>query len=214
MVTNLTGRAREWGTAEWAKHSTTCDSTAAFSAALTRVFGQSTTGREAARALGSLRQGRSRVFDHAIHFRTLAAESSWNDEALADMFYLSLSEDIKDRLATVDLPASFEALVELAIKIDNRQHDRERLRGSSDREDRYRWRQYGTATPPVSTPSRPPPPNPGMGPSSSQQEPMQLGRAHLSPEERLRRQRGGLCLYCGGSGHFLAQCPVKAQAHQ
>lgn len=42
-------------------------------------------------------------------------------------------------------------------------------------------------------------------------EPMLLGlvRAPLTTEERLRRRQGNLCLYCGGSGHFLRSCPVR-----
>ncbi|XP_039980330.1 uncharacterized protein LOC120788552 [Xiphias gladius] len=87
----------------------------------------------------------------------------------------------------VDLPKSFEGLVELAIKIDNRMQERERLRGAT---------------------------GPGSAPFSPKEEPMQLGRTRLSQQERQRRQREGLCLYCGEMGHFLAQCPVKGLAHQ
>lgn len=39
---------------------------AALFAAFTNVFGQMTAGRKAARVLGSLRQGRSCLFDHAV----------------------------------------------------------------------------------------------------------------------------------------------------
>ncbi len=45
-------------------------------------------------------------------------------------------------------------------------------------------------------------------------EPMQVGRAHLSREEKERRRSQGLCLYCGAAGHVAAQCPVKAKARQ
>lgn len=215
MITNLTGRAREWATAEWERHSPICDSVVAFSAALGRVFGQPASGREAARALGNLRQGRSRVFDHAIRFRTLAAESKWNDEALVDTFWMSLSEDIKDRLTMVDLPKTFEDLVDLAIKIDNRLQERERFRGTTGHEGRQRWSQNSSTTlPGVGTPLVHRPSYPGPTPSGSQEEPMQLGRTRLSPDERRRRHREGLCLYCGGTGHFLAGCPVKDQARQ
>lgn len=48
MITQLTGRAREWGTAEWAKQSAVCSSVAAFSEGLRRVFDHVTPGREAA----------------------------------------------------------------------------------------------------------------------------------------------------------------------
>lgn len=48
--------------------------------------------------------------------QVLTSAGRWNDEALADTFFLSLSEGIWDRLTPVDIPASFERLVELAIK--------------------------------------------------------------------------------------------------
>ncbi|XP_037609788.1 uncharacterized protein LOC119478845 [Sebastes umbrosus] len=41
----------------------------------------------------------------------------------------------------------------------------------------------------------------------SMEEPMQLGRACLSPSERQRRVQAGVCIYCGKAGHFLASCP-------
>lgn len=56
---------------------------------------------------------------HAIMFCTLAAENRWNNEALVDTFYLSLSEEIKNKLATVNLPSTFETLLELAIEVEN-----------------------------------------------------------------------------------------------
>lgn len=50
--------------------------------------------------------------------------------------------------------------------------------------------------------------------SCGREEPMQIGRTRLTPEERQRRRKEGRCLYCGLLGHFLAACPVKDQAHQ
>ena len=38
---------------------------------------------------------------------------------------------------------------------------------------------------------------------------MQIGQASLTPQERERRRRGNLCLYCGQPGHFLSRCPAK-----
>ncbi|KAL0149627.1 hypothetical protein M9458_055154 [Cirrhinus mrigala] len=40
-------------------------------------------------------------------------------------------------------------------------------------------------------------------------EPMQLGATKLSTEERERRLRGNLCLYCGLAGHIRANCPTR-----
>ncbi|KAF7641247.1 hypothetical protein LDENG_00287690, partial [Lucifuga dentata] len=38
---------------------------------------------------------------------------------------------------------------------------------------------------------------------------MQLGRARLTPAERLCRMKAGDCLYCGQHGHVLATCPRR-----
>lgn len=78
-----------------------CDSVPTFSAASNHVFCQPVTGREVTHTLGQLRQGSNHVFDHAIRFHTLVAESWWNVKALADTLYLSLSEVI-DRIVMVD----------------------------------------------------------------------------------------------------------------
>ena len=38
---------------------------------------------------------------------------------------------------------------------------------------------------------------------------MQLGRARLSPDERLKRRQEGRCFYCGETGHLVSSCPAK-----
>lgn len=58
-----------------------------------------------------------------------------------------------------------------------------------------------TATPPTNqAPASAPPPEP---------EPMQVDRYNLSAQECSRRRAHNLCLYCGGSGHLIATCPVR-----
>ena len=34
----------------------------------------------------------------------------------------------------------------------------------------------------------------------------------LTPAERARRAAQGLCMYCGGPGHFAAECPARPVA--
>lgn len=41
---------------------------------------------------------------------------------------------------------------------------------------------------------------------------MQLGRKRLSTEERSRKFREGLCLYCSQAGHRLATCSSRIRA--
>ncbi|XP_035258090.1 uncharacterized protein LOC118219206 [Anguilla anguilla] len=57
----------------------------------------------------------------SAEFRTIAAESGWNDTALQGVFRDGLSEALKDELAAGDDPDNLDALIALlAIKLDNR----------------------------------------------------------------------------------------------
>ena len=46
----------------------------------------------------------------------------------------------------------------------------------------------------------------------SMPEPMQINASRikkLTPEEKERRRREDLCMYCGGKGHRAHNCPTK-----
>lgn len=115
-------------------------------------------------------------------------------------------------LAARDETTSLDSLISLAIRLDNRlrERNRERNRGRSSSLSQFR---AITTSAPASHPSlsvsvqqRPP---------ENSEEPMQLGRAHLTPAERQRCLRAGLCFYCGEAGHTRASCPqLNSRAHQ
>ncbi len=91
----------------------------------------------------------------------------------------------------VELPHGLDELVDLALRVDARLQQRD-LRGRRRLTPRYHFLDTGDT---VS--------------HSSVDEPMQVGRARLSREERDRQRMRGLCLYCGAAGNFLVSCPVK-----
>ena len=62
--------------------------------------------------------------DYAVDFRTLAAESAWNQEALFDMFLHGISEEIKDELAAQELPTDLDSLIALTIRINEQRRER------------------------------------------------------------------------------------------
>jgi len=197
VLTLLTGRAALWGTAVWENQDLCCASFQALSAEMRRVFDQAVAGKDAARLLADLRQGDRSVADYSIEFRTLAAECNWNEEARWDMFLHGLADRVQKEIYILDLPQSLNGLIDLALRVDARldrverytRPDR-RLRGTKSR-----WTSEGDTVGPV-----------------VDHEPMQVERARLSREERERRRSRGLCLYCGGTGHFIHSCPVKEQA--
>ncbi len=196
VLTLLSGKAALWGTAVWENRHPCCSSFHSLSQEIRRVFDRALVGREAARMLADLRQGEQSVSDYSIQFRTLAAECEWNGKAQWDMFLHGLADRIQQEIDVVELPLGLDELVDLALRVDARLQQRD-LRGRRKLTPRYPFFDTGDT----------------VG-HSSVDEPMQVGRARLSREERDRRRMRGLCLYCGAAGHFLASCPVKDQARQ
>ncbi|KAL2080706.1 hypothetical protein ACEWY4_024499 [Coilia grayii] len=194
IITLLSGKAKEWGTSVWEAGLPFCNTFQCFVDEMIKVFDRSKHGKEAARELLHLRQGARSVSDYAIQFRTLATTSGWNPEAQVDAFLNGLSERIKDELAARDLPSSFDALVDIAIRIDSRwrqRHGEGSLAGPGE---------FGAHRHPLSTGA--PPPTVLL----PEDESMQVDRTRLSPAERQRRVRTGSCLYCGSQlGHLLPE---------
>ncbi|KAI3355121.1 hypothetical protein L3Q82_017992, partial [Scortum barcoo] len=174
--------------------------------------------REASSALLKIRQGRWRVVDYALEFRTLAADSGWNETSIiSGAFMDGLAEEVKDFLAPLDTPRDFESLVEIASHastIASVRGERESvgrvasLRGS--RRAPHSFREFRRS----SHLSTPVPESPSPPAAAGAEEPMQLGRTKLAPEERQRRLKEGACFYCGKSGHQVNCCPAKEKAHQ
>lgn len=123
MISHLTGRAQTWATAECTRRSTLCESI--FSRAFAQRF---SPGREAARSPTCLRQGRRSVIDYAIEFRTLAADSGWNNATLVDAYISGLSQRIRKQLISLDLPDELDSVIPITSKTDRRLQDYEKGR--------------------------------------------------------------------------------------
>ena len=175
-----------------------------FAKKLSAVYGDPDQTATAERDIRTLCQ-RSSVSAYAVDFQRLAAHLQWNDAALASQFYWGLSDVIKDELAQMDRPRDLSTLMATTIRIDTRQTER-RL------EQRNRTQSH-RAPPPTqhfTLPSLPTSSTP-----ASNYAPMDLDattnskRAPLTVDERERRRRNNLCMYCGGHGHFAANCSVR-----
>lgn len=177
IISHLMGRAETWATAEWSRGSPVCSSLPAFTTSLTQIFQNIVPGREAARALVRLRQGKRHVSDYAIEFRILAAESDWNEAALYDAFLDGLLDPLKDYLVPVDLPADLDSLIALAVKIDKRLCERRKGYYCAPTSPPLHWGQRSGRSSSSSAPWRAlSPEGPPPAPPSVHEEPMQLGR--------------------------------------
>ena len=212
----LRGRALAWAEAANSSSPMSDSSYQQFETKFRAVFDHPNYSGNASSRLLNLRQGSRSVADYSVEFWTLAADAKWNDEALQGVFSNGLNEHLKDELATRDRPDDLNALVSLAIALDNRLRERRKERASrsqpscslsaSSSASHYpRPAGHNTETHSKSVPTARP-----------AEEPMQLGRTSLTPEEKLRRIRAGECIYCGKKGHYISHCPVrpKEQAHQ
>lgn len=205
----LQGNALDWAAAAYQSNSEIRKSYATFVGELRKVFDHPVKGKDASKRLLTLHQGTRSVAEYSVEFRTLSAEAGWDDAALQTVFLNGLSEQLKDELALKDDSSDLDSLISTAIRLDNRLRERKRERNT-------RPPAVSVLTRSVSNPRAPTLlPAPLPAPVNSE-EPMQLGRARLTPAERLRRIRAGECIYCGKLGHFLSTCPSrpKEQAHQ
>ena len=176
-----------------------------------RAFDHPTSGADAAGHLHSIKQGGRVIADYTLEFRTLAADSGWDDVALPSAYRHGLSEEIKDLLVR-DRPTSLKDLASLAYQMDERlcewhleraQWSLSTIRMPLARPGTNPSRSQGPTPAPVLSSARA-----GLSRSGEEEEPMQLGRSRLSPEVREQRFRERLSLYCGGNGHLIRSCPV------
>jgi len=147
--------------------------------------------REKARQLCGLHQGKNTVCDFAIHFRTLAAESGWNTTALYDVFLKGLTNPVLERLLPLDLPSDLNSLIALAILTDNRLEEFKELQQERSQTSHLNRSHSAISWTP---PGRSSPERGQAAPTQETEEPMQMGRARLSPEER---QGGSVFLLWG-----------------
>lgn len=173
----------------------------------TRMFDDPNRARSAEMQLLRLRQGKRSATVYTSEFQRVSQDTDWNNAALQSQFRLGLAEEVKDELARVDPPKSLRELTQLAIRIDNRLHER-RLEKLQVRNPNQVMRERFLEQANVLLPRRNTPVT--MNTAGQGPEPMQLDNTRrLTPEEKARRQKEGLCLYCGLSGHLVARCPTK-----
>jgi hypothetical protein len=207
---------------------------ATFSSALQTMFGDPDLRRNKAFELNALRQT-STVAVYASEFLRLRAYTNWNEDALHFHFYNGLRENVKDDLARFEnQDISFEELLRRAQQVDLRivQRINERKAHSASVVSQRRptstvktdpHHALPTPPPPPRVPSPAPPTQPPAAPDGTTPMILDSGRnfpqkgsgpRQLSPQERDRRMKNNLCVFCGASGHFKAECPLKALSDQ
>jgi hypothetical protein len=180
-----------------------------FETAFLTAFGDTDRKQCAETELLSLRQGNHPASQLVSDFQRLSMEVQWSEDALFSLFYKALSDDVKDEFCKLDRPAFIEDFYTLAIRIDNRIFARRREKQgqgyNSQKVDVRRKSHFDPHPPKINQP---------------RDDPMVLGmatratRGPLSSEEREHRKVNNLCMYCGTSGHVVADCSVRSKSKQ
>ena len=192
IIALLDGQALEWAGPLLDKNSDIIRSLDKLKIELISVFDHNTTDQEAAVRLVNLIQGKKSVAEYSIAFRSIASATGWADPPLITTFIRSLSESVKDALAMIDIPKTLDAVVQIAIRIDNRVREREKEKGAN------KGSQFAMKPQFSKTLSLP------LPPTDSDPEPMQVDGA----VRRKTNYKGRLiCYHCREPGHVKPACP-------
>lgn len=205
--TLLTGTALSWFSPLIETNSHLLHDFSGFLMELEATFGNADKARTSATKIRALLQGSKPAATYASEFRLLACDLNWGESALINQFQIGLRENVKDLLLTLSDPQSLSEAIQQAIRCDNRLYER-RQQSRTLQSFRYPSQFTSNRYPPNSQPTTS---------LDIANDPMQidmLRHKKLSPEEKLRRQKENLCLYCGEPGHIARMCPKKTQPYQ
>ncbi|KAK3565462.1 hypothetical protein QTP86_009678 [Hemibagrus guttatus] len=167
----------------------------AFTKHFKEVFGRPEGDPALGESLCHLKQGNLSVAEYALQFRTLAAASGWNEQALITTYRQGLNLRVRLHLAAYEDSMGLEKFIQLSIRFATRMQlclDEHQSQPA-----------ISTAAAQSGPVSHPEPPD----------DAMQLELSDVSSVkrqwERQRRLAQDCCFYCGSAGHFVAKCPLR-----
>lgn len=191
VTSMMTGRAARWASAKLERAHYLMHNYPAFMTEMKHVFEDPQRREAAKRKIRRLRQGMGSVIDYSNAFQMIAQDLDWNEPALIDQYYEGLSDHIQAELSRVEAPKSLSALIGQCIHIERR------------------LARAAAARKPRSPPRALVLPHIGHH-QVDPTEPVGGARMRLTQEEKERRRKLNLCLYCGNGGHYADNCPAKA----
>ncbi|KAK3568744.1 hypothetical protein QTP86_016297 [Hemibagrus guttatus] len=191
VITQLSSKALLWAESLWSQNHPAAQSYSSFVDHFKEVCGKPSWDSSIGEELYHLKQGKMSVNKYALQFRTLAAKSGWNEQALLTSYRQGLDPQVRLHLAAYEDSIGLERFIQLSIRFATRmQSCLEEHQGQS------------SLTTTLGRPDSVSPPEPAP-------EPMHSGSSHLTPAERQRRLTQNLCLYCGALGYAFSACPIR-----
>lgn len=175
---------------------------------LESAFGDPDRLATAEREMDHLKQNNRDFSSYYADFQRIVASLEWNDSAKRHALRRGLSNELKDALTIIDIPAGFHAFVTLLQRLDNSI----RARQQEQRSTRSSTTTRSNVTQPAARPTAAPTAhatNTNSGNYGPAAMDLSANRRKLTDAEKAQRHAEGRCLYCGGIGHFARLCPLK-----
>ncbi|KAK3505691.1 hypothetical protein QTP70_004435, partial [Hemibagrus guttatus] len=195
IISRLDGKALRWAEPLWSQSNPMMSSLSAFTRHFREVFGRPEGDSSVGERLCRIKQGNLSVTEYALQFRTLAAASGWNEQALITTYRQGLDPQVRLHLAAHEDSMGLEKFIQLSVRLATRMQ--------------LCFEEHQSQPAASTAPAQP-------GPVSHPEpadDAMQLELSEVSSAdrqwERQRRMAQSCCFYCGGSGHFVAKCPLR-----
>ncbi|KAK3573784.1 hypothetical protein QTP86_032945 [Hemibagrus guttatus] len=115
IISHLDGKALHWAEPLWTHNNPIVSSLPRFIEHLKEVFGKPEWDSSLDERLCRLKQGSMSVSDYALQFRTLAAASGWNKQALITTYRQGLDPRVRLHLAAYEDSIGLERFIQLSI---------------------------------------------------------------------------------------------------
>ncbi|KAK3518410.1 hypothetical protein QTP70_000605 [Hemibagrus guttatus] len=117
FISQLRGQALLWAESLWSQNSPVTQSYAGFVDHFKEVFGKPSWDSLVGEELCRLQQGKLTVPEYALQFRTLAAKSGWNEQALLAAYRQGLNPQVRLHLAAYEDAIGLERLIQLSVRV-------------------------------------------------------------------------------------------------
>ncbi|KAK3574736.1 hypothetical protein QTP86_017539 [Hemibagrus guttatus] len=190
IISHLDGKALRWAEPLWTQNNPVVTSLSNFIDHFKEVFGKPAWDSSIGERLCRLKQGLMSVSDYALQFRTLAAASSWNEQALITTYRQGLDPRVRLHLAAYEDSIGLKKFIQISIRFATRmqlclkEHQGQPLFPATLLQ-----------------------PDPVSHPESASKL-MHIENSRFSSAERQRRLTQNLCFYCGHTGHYISECPI------